>query len=210
MAILDKQHTVATNRLDGMYLCTLWRIVLPSRLIVLRHLADTILMSHQHVSVRHQHGITDLAASLRIIIPPRHLSVFHDKHAALLAFAGIQKVVARKTPVNGFLRPCRSSFHIFQYDVRTLVGTQQFEFHMVQPQSVHVAGKQSVGRRRSCPARLGIVSALFAVRRRHFLSPTPVLDADVAQRHVADGLARHARHDDACQRVAVVGYHLAD
>ena len=96
---------LTTTGLDGMNLRTLRCIILPYRLPLLRHLADTILMSHQHVTIRHQHGITNLAASLWIVILPRHLSVFDDIHATLLAFASIQEVIAAETSVNSPLRP---------------------------------------------------------------------------------------------------------
>ena len=109
----------------------------------------------------------------------------------------------------------RSPLHIrildvVEHDVGPLVGAHQFEPDVPQPQAVDVAGKQPVGRRGPRPARLRIVGALLAVGLLHLPAPAPVLDADVGERHVADGGALHARDDDARQRVAVVGHHIID
>ena len=71
-----------------------------------------------------------------------------------------------------------------------------------------MAGIKAIGRRRTGPAGLRIVGALLAVGFVYNLAPAAVLNADVAERHVLDGVSLHAGDDDACQRIAVVGYHI--
>ena len=100
--------------------------------------------------------------------------------------------------------------HVIEHDVGPLVGAHQFEPDVPQSQAIDVAGEEAVGRCRPGPSRLRIVGALLTVGFLHLLPPAPVLDADVGERHVADGGALHARDDDARQRVAVVGHHIID
>ena len=60
-------------------------------------------------------------------------------------------------------------FHVFEDDIRAFVGTQQFELHILQVETIDVAGKETVGRRRPCPAGFGIVGTLFAIGRCYLL-----------------------------------------
>ena len=50
-------------------------------------------MSHQNVTIGQQHGIADLAASLRVLPLPRHLAVLDDEHTLLLTLTSIEERV---------------------------------------------------------------------------------------------------------------------
>ena len=98
--------------------------------------------------------------------------------------------------------------YIIEKHLRALIGTKQLETHVVQAQTIYMAGIKAIGRRRTGPAGLRIVGALLAVGFVYNLAPAAVLNADIAERHVLDGVSLHAGDDDACQRIAVVGYHI--
>ena len=66
------------------------------------------------------------------------------------------------------------------YDTLTASRRQFGHSFVMQFESVHMTGKESVGWRRSSPARFGIVCALFTVRCCHLFPATPILNADVA------------------------------
>lgn len=102
-AILHKHHMMATDGLDGVYLGSLGGSILPHGLTFLRHFGHTILMGHEDMTIGHQHGIAYLTTLQMVIVTPRHLSVFDNEHAALLALTGIEKVVTRQRGINGRL-----------------------------------------------------------------------------------------------------------
>ena len=114
LAVLYEQHMLAPDGLDGVNLRARRRFVTPQHVAVGSrladaHLANAILMSHEHRAFARravafqQHSVADLATPLRITPLPDHLSALDDIHTLLLAFTGIEEVVACQTPVDNLL-----------------------------------------------------------------------------------------------------------
>ena len=104
LSVLYKHDMLSADGLNGVNLRTLWGIILPHGLSLLRYFSNPVLVSNEHVAVGEQHSVADLATTLRIVPFPCHLSVLDDVHSLLLTFASIQEVMASKTPVNRLLR----------------------------------------------------------------------------------------------------------
>ena len=93
-SVLHKYHVGAADGLDGVYLSSLRRSILPDGLSVSVHFGHAILMSHKDMPVCHQHGIADFATAQSVPVTPADLSVLDYEHTALLALPRIKEIVS--------------------------------------------------------------------------------------------------------------------
>ena len=105
LSVLHKDNMILAYWLDGMYLCSFRRSILPYGISVLCHLCHAILMCHQYVSVPHQDSIAYLATLQLVLISPRHLPVLYNEHPALLTLPRIKEIVTRQAVIHHLL--CR-------------------------------------------------------------------------------------------------------
>ena len=89
--------------------------------------------------------------------------------------------------------------NIFEYDVWTLIlPFISSNLHCAPTVRQHALQKGHK-RGRTSPTWLWIIRPLFAIGRSGFLSSSTILDSDIAQGDIPDGISLHSGHDDAGQ-----------
>ena len=110
LSVLHEHHMGASNRLKSMDFRAFRCFVVPQCLAVVEVLAcgdfrNSVLMSHEDMSVGEQYGVADFTTSKFVAVSPSQLTVLDDEHTPLLALSGIEEVVTCEVRVHRLLCP---------------------------------------------------------------------------------------------------------
>ena len=102
--------------------------------------------------------------------------------------------------------------HIIQHDGWAIIGLHRSEAHIIYFYAIHVAGVETEGWSFFRKSGLRVVGALFSIFlfRQFCLATATILQADIAQRDVAEWQTRHTGNDDAGKGIYIVGNDIAD
>lgn len=96
LPFFNEYHMSTSDRLQRMYLCAFWSIVLPNHLLVLSDFHYAILVSNQDITIGQENSIADFSTSASIMVFPAYLSVFDNKHSWIHALTSIEEIVTTK------------------------------------------------------------------------------------------------------------------